>query len=219
MEASDRPAFAGILKGYLDAFGRRASDVLIDAFWSTCSGMTLEEFAQACHRIVRDEDQYQPPAAVLGAAAVEGEQAWIQVQDAIRQCGANRCVRFEDPAIHAAIRSLGGWVTLCRMDDESFKFARRDFLLSFKLFRRQGVTFEGFPFLEGAQRAAIALGGGVPPAPSRVEGGRWKHPEHLALPPPPDPDPEARAETNRQKIAEILSGLVPAEDRCGDASE
>ncbi len=44
--------------------------------------------------------------------------AWDRVLEAIREHGGYQTVKFDDPAIHAAIRSCGGWVALCEQETE-----------------------------------------------------------------------------------------------------
>lgn len=54
--------------------------------------------------------------------------AWIELRDAIQKHGAYASVDFEDPAINATVRLLGGWVALCMKDAATFeRRTRREF--------------------------------------------------------------------------------------------
>lgn len=61
------------------------------------------------------------------------QAAWSKVELAIRNHGKTRSLDFQDPAIHAAIQSIGGWVYLCQKlsDDTEYTF-RRAFLESYE---------------------------------------------------------------------------------------
>lgn len=59
--------------------------------------------------------------------------AWTKVELAIRQHGKTRSLDFQDPAIHAAIQSLGGWIYLCqKLGEESEYSFRRAFMESYE---------------------------------------------------------------------------------------
>ncbi len=56
--------------------------------------------------------------------------AWGRVVETIRKFGhSSGRLEFDDPAIHGAIRRLGGWVRLCDTgSDELHSFSRKAFL-------------------------------------------------------------------------------------------
>jgi len=53
--------------------------------------------------------------------------AWEAVRRAIRKVGAYKSVHFHDENINAAIRSMGGWVTLCDATIEDLVWREKDF--------------------------------------------------------------------------------------------
>jgi hypothetical protein len=55
----------------------------------------------------------------------------------IREAGYVRSVKFDDQIIHSVIHSLGGWVRLCQLPDETeLKFYRIAFLKGYQSMKR-----------------------------------------------------------------------------------
>ena len=66
--------------------------------------------------------------------------AWMTFERAVEQVGGYASVDFEDKAINATVRSLGGWERLCGLPPEEFdKWLRKDFLVAYTSVRRTGV--------------------------------------------------------------------------------
>ena len=62
---------------------------------------------------------------------------------AIREVGYYNTVAFDDPAITATVRNLGGWLRLCEMEVEEFeKWLRPNFERVYKGLRLTGVSNE-----------------------------------------------------------------------------
>lgn len=53
--------------------------------------------------------------------------AWESVRRAIKKVGSYDSPKFDDPIIHAAIRSIGGWISLCDTPPDEMKWRERDF--------------------------------------------------------------------------------------------
>ncbi len=69
--------------------------------------------------------------------------AWNTVIQGIRDAGYIRSVKFSDPVIHNTIQSLGGWIRLCSLPDETeLKFFRIAFLKAYRGFHT--AHLEGF---------------------------------------------------------------------------
>ena len=65
--------------------------------------------------------------------------AWSRVESAIRHVGPYQTVVFDDPAIHAAIDGMGGWMLLCNMSDDELPFRRNEFVKRYRALAERGV--------------------------------------------------------------------------------
>ena len=96
-------------------------------WYTLCSDLTAEQFQAGIVETLRTNTfAGLPPIGLIRQNAIgrqPAEQdrsllAWDRVLEAIREHGGYQTVRFDDPAIHAAIRSCGGWVALCEQPTE-----------------------------------------------------------------------------------------------------
>ena len=96
-------------------------------WYQLVSDLTAEQFQSGIVETLRTNTfAGLPPIGLIRQNAM-GKQpaeqdrsllAWDRVLEAIREHGGYQTVRFDDPAIHAAIRSCGGWVALCGQPTE-----------------------------------------------------------------------------------------------------
>jgi len=69
--------------------------------------------------------------------------AWSALERAVSTVGCYKSRHFDDPLIHAAVRSLGGWERICEMSERDFDtFLRPQFLKTYAAFARVGVSDE-----------------------------------------------------------------------------
>jgi hypothetical protein len=96
-------------------------------WYQLVSDLTAEQFQAGIVETLRTNTfAGLPPIGLIRQNAI-GKQpaeqdrsllAWDRVLEAIREHGGYQTVKFDDAAIHAAIRSCGGWVALCEQDAE-----------------------------------------------------------------------------------------------------
>jgi hypothetical protein len=131
---------------------REPSEALAEAYWLGCSDLDADAWRSAVARWIRDGDGRMPAPRDLRQLGGEQSQeqraltAWATVQQAIRRHGSYRSVDFEDPAINAAIRSMGGWVALCQRSGADFD------TWAAKEFQRQHRAWSEMPNAEMARR-------------------------------------------------------------------
>lgn len=129
-------------------YGRQASPALLEGYLVGLAGLELQEVEQAIGMALRT-CKFMPSPAELRELAGEMRPddaavlAWEIACEAVSQYGWYRSVRFEDPAITATIRSLGGWQKFCeRCGGEEEKWLRKEFLAIYASYRRVGVSPE-----------------------------------------------------------------------------
>jgi hypothetical protein len=147
MMTADKPID---LKRLLAAFFS-ARNVSIDAdglrMWlSAFRDLTPEAVATAIDRFNQESTDHPTPAGVrryAGAAGLTDEQraqaAWRVVRSAVARYGAYYAISFDDQIIHAAIRSIGGWVNLCNTQHDELQWKAKQFVDAYVNVARSGI--------------------------------------------------------------------------------
>lgn len=169
--------FSALLSMLAAAFGVEMSEARFEAYWLGLVGISIQDLKTAIARAIRSE-RFMPTPVVLRELA--GEQsashlavrAWTAVRLAIRAHGAYATVDFDDHAINATVRVLGGWVRLCSTESEELdRFVRRDFTRIYEGYTGFGVpSVDGAP-LEGIHALNASSSGYLPPPIVRVVTG------------------------------------------------
>lgn len=161
--------------------GRRMEPKMVDAWRVALSDLSVEQLQAAIVKCLRE---YKfagfPPVGQIREWAGAGEGglriedraalAWDRVLEAIRNVGAYRSVNFDDPAINATIRTLGGWQTLCDAKaDELRQFIRPRFLESYRANAAFGVSEAAAEPLAGILASDAGRFGHIAPEPERIE--------------------------------------------------
>lgn len=146
-------------------FQREVSDVMLQGYLIGLEGLSSQEVERAV-RVALRSCRFMPSPAELrewaGEAKPEDQayQAWLVAVRAVEGCGWYRSVRFADPAIAAAIRSLGGWQRFCeRCRGEEEKWLRKEFLAAYAVFARSGVPqAEALPLVGEFEKVNRSMG-------------------------------------------------------------
>lgn len=156
MTEHDRPAFCALIDQVAAAYGREATKALYQAHWSALRDLPLEAVERGVSTILRTHAGFMPsPADVRahsGVMTVEerAEHAWETVVDSIRSPGGFTSVEFEDRAVTAAIRRMGGWVALTGKDSsELHTWSRKEFVRLYALLADGEFPVDEDPVLEG----------------------------------------------------------------------
>jgi len=124
------------------------------AWFSLCSDLTAEQFQAGIVETLRTNTfAGLPPIGLIRKNAmgnvghIDTEDrsllAWDRVLEAIREHGGYQTVKFDDPAIHAAIRSCGGWVALCEQPTEQMvTWTKKAFCDSYRAHIASGLLTE-----------------------------------------------------------------------------
>lgn len=146
MTADDYPQFVALWQATHDLYpGRAPTDDAIDLAFAALEHYPIGDVRTALSVHVRDPDvgQYAPKPAdivrrISGSGTDHSTAAWSKVERAIRSVGQYQSVTFDDPAIHATIVDIGGWVRLCNTSEDELPFTRQHFAKRFDAYRRQG---------------------------------------------------------------------------------
>ena len=108
-------------------------------------------FLNAVYRFCREEKQLYPGTNVVAlireraVSSTSGIVALTRLEDAMHRVGAYQSVVFDDPVIHLAVDRMGGWPKLCAMEDNEWKFLRRDFERLYDAACREPVPVDQIP--------------------------------------------------------------------------
>lgn len=148
MTRDDIEAFSRMLTLAAQQYGRALSPELAMMYFDGLSHLPLEAVRDALGRHLRDPDvgQFMPKIADIirktdGGGNDAAYLALIAVQRAFSSPGAWESVSFDDPAINAVVRDMGGWPALCARDAEEWnRFGAQDFMRRYRVYRERGAA-------------------------------------------------------------------------------
>lgn len=142
MQPTDRPAFAELIHGVHDFYGRDVSKFTLEVWWQAMKNYDLATVRDALgrHCMNPDTGQFLPKPAdvvrMLGGTTKDAALvAWAKVQRAVSYVGSWQSVVFDDPLIHRAIDDMGGWVWLCSQDEKEWPFVEKRFCDHYRVYR------------------------------------------------------------------------------------
>ncbi len=145
METEHRKAFASLMTGTAELYGRPMSPELVSIYWEGLREFSFEDVKTAVNLHVRNPDtgQFMPKIAdvvkfIEGNTLTQAMRAWQKVNEAMRRVGTYSTVVFDDPIIHAVIADMGGWVPLGMVQNEEWSFKAREFEKRYQTYKVKG---------------------------------------------------------------------------------
>ncbi len=163
----NRQSFSVGFTGLCEVYNRKPSETLTLTYYEVLKTMTDDDFTRAVSTILetRRFTNLPTPAEILqaitGDASDRALLAFEKVVYARKNIGHYRTVAFDDPVIHAVIDYLGGWVAICEMAAEDWRFARKDFVEFYKAKGKVGANKGRYGLLvgyEGETKRFMAVG-------------------------------------------------------------
>ena len=150
MTDKDYPEFLKTMVALAEILGpKELSETMLTLYWRVLKDLPTSQFKMAVEIVAKTAKFFPKPSEIL--AAVTPDMASISVMALERVLrtvdskGTYASVAFDDPAIHAAIESMGGWTEFGRRElDEWF---RKDFAKYYEIhYKRAAVgDLEGIP--------------------------------------------------------------------------
>ena len=139
--------------------GKTPSAVTFKAYEVGLADLPAEAVEAAAMRALRS-CKFVPSVAELremcGALTLEQRsiRAWDALERAVREVGYYRSIVFDDPALQATVRNLGGWMQVCDVSasenpDDWSKWFRKDFERVYRSFAAGQVPAESLEPLVG----------------------------------------------------------------------
>ena len=141
----DAVRFRNLMIGLASTFNREADKGFMVGYEMALEDLPIEDIASGVGRAIR-ECEFMPTGARLrslsGVIAIEDRAAvaWGCLKKAVALHGAYASIEFDDTAITASIRNLGGWERVCEVSsgDEFDKWLRKEFERVYVNFCRNG---------------------------------------------------------------------------------
>ena len=141
-EQSER--FLFIMAALAEATSQEASEMKIKIYAKALGDLSLDSIENACWQIIKTRKLATFPKVAEIRESISGEpetQALLaleKLEDAMRSIGRYRTVSFDDPAIHSAVEAFaGGWVAICEMQEDEWKWGRKEFMKLYQAFVKQ----------------------------------------------------------------------------------
>lgn len=230
MAQLDLGSFAVGITALEEVFDKDLSDRVKDAYFAALSRLTPEQWETAVNRCIAECRFLPRPAELLERSGVNADpeaealEALAQVRRAIGAHGRYRSVDFtDDPAINAALRSLGGWIAACELSEEEWsRFKSREFRQAYTAIRASGCSEDTARYLPGLEERNWRAVDGEPPKPVTIRAPESRQ----SLPAPRESDdrtatlpggrPETRSSTREaaarsvdpRKVHQLTAGLA-----------
>ena len=142
MTQNDRPQFATLMKALGETYGGAApSKEKIELYFRVLSDLTIEQLTDAITGLLNTRTTtttFPVPGEirnVLSGGKTAAIVALDKAEKAVEQFSAYTSVQFDDPVIHMAIESMGGWMQFCRPDDgQDWHWHQKEFLRLYEAF-------------------------------------------------------------------------------------
>ena len=145
MELSERSLLFKIVGDVMEYYKQDTSEFALQIWWEAMKGFELEQVSKAltAHAVDPDRGQFPPKVADIvrvlqGTATEKAALAWGKVYEAMQLVGAYQDICFDDKAIHAAIRDLGGWAKVCRTSTEEMGYLQHKFCEAHRAYSARG---------------------------------------------------------------------------------
>lgn len=180
MQDADAERFRTLMQAMCATYRQQPSPALFEGYWLGLSGMSLGDFERAVRRALSGSKFMPAPAELreLGgelSTSARAVHAWNAVKGAIRSMGAYGSPDFDDKAINATIRNLGGWQRVCGLESEELeKWTRKEFekvyatLLQSGYDEYQGRHLVGIHEAENGEAKPRLVLTGLVPAPAKA---------------------------------------------------
>ncbi len=147
MTKHDMKDFIEILDFMAEGLDVNMSAVKYKFYFAALSDLDLEDIKKAANHIARTATFFPKPVdfrnAIQGNIETATIGAWEKVLKAKSRAGKYQSVKFDDPIIHSVVKLMGGWDSVCSMEDyKEEKWQRVDFEKIYKAIQDQR---EGHP--------------------------------------------------------------------------
>lgn len=169
MQLSEQKQFAQLIRDVIGFYRQDVSEFAFGIWWEACQKFDLASVSKALTRHAMDPEHGQFPPKVAdivrvldGTPTDRAQHAWSKALQAIQRAGSWQDVVFDDPAIHAVIEDMGGWIKFCDVKEDELSYQQHRFIQAYQAYAKQ----ESFSYpkrLHGARSPdSVFLERGIP---------------------------------------------------------
>lgn len=131
-ESDDR--FIMVMLALAEATGIECGDFKVKVYAKALQDLAVDQIEKAAWDIINTRTFATFPKVAEIREAIGGKTedvatlALSDLETAMRRVGAYASIKFTDPLITMTIDRMGGWVKLCQITLDEWKFLRKDFL-------------------------------------------------------------------------------------------
>ncbi len=145
MKREDYEKFVSCLIGCAEISDKQLSKQAILIYWNALKHLEIAVVVDAFNRHIVNPDfgQFMPkPADIIklcsGSNHDSAMLAWSVVLVSIKTIGRYDSVVFDDRATMSVIREMGGWVAICKVDNDELPFKANEFQSRYKSYKTMG---------------------------------------------------------------------------------
>ncbi len=138
----NRRMFAEYLALFGEVFDKEITEAIRNLYWRILEPYEDEQVEKAFKAVIATKRFFPKPAELLelieGSPDDQAQKALEKVMWAVRHIGPYSSVRFDDPKIHGAVESMGGWIEFQNCTLEEWTWRQKDFLKHYAIQSEKG---------------------------------------------------------------------------------
>lgn len=155
--------FYGLFVILCETYNREATKSLCLSYYMILEHLKFEDFKSAVVAILssRKYSSLPMPADILeainGSSDDKAMLALHELEHAMSRVGAYNSVCFQDSIVMETVLRMGGWIKLCRMTEDEWKFLKKEFMNIYKALSK--ISFEAPAYLVGIEQKEAEANG------------------------------------------------------------
>lgn len=135
--------FSQMMAMMCEVYQREQTKALMDIYYLVLQDMSDEDFKSSIVEILKTRKfaTLPKPAEILEYARPNSEALALiaidNIEGAIAKGGAYVSVTFEDRVINSIIDHLGGWVAVCKMDVDEWKWVKKEIAKMYEVYSKR----------------------------------------------------------------------------------
>jgi len=148
--------FYGLFTILCETYNREATKSLCLSYYMILEHLKFEDFKSAIVTILsnRKYSSLPMPADILeainGSSDDKAMLALHELESAMSRVGAYNSVCFKDVNIMETVFRMGGWIKICRTNEDEWKFLKKEFMNIYKTLSK--ISFEAPAYLVGIEQ-------------------------------------------------------------------
>lgn len=139
--------FIFVMTALAETYGQETNPFKEKVYAQALADAPIEAIEQAAWELIRTRtlSSFPKPGEIReylngGKAEDKAVLALDRLERAMSSVGKYRSVAFADTTIMAVVHSMGGWVKLCSMEADEWKWSRKDFEKIYRAYSQQPVA-------------------------------------------------------------------------------